>query len=732
MSGIIKIGQEFCVASITITPLLEKIEPCNLNEYASETEITLSIAQLSPKAKVWSEMLPMKLKKFAEQFFDNDQDLFSDFQQSQSHPYVEYNTKAFQLKKFILQGGFSKQCRLRILKKLMSKYYIENGRLKVINSMTINERNKEMLTKLNQMLDRPHDELKRNRQETILMLSQNYIDQESLVFRKLALKDDVDMKSRKWVVEPRKGPAENKFHHSKLLAQEPDALDDFSKQAQLEEAKKLLRTLLSQLRMKKRLKQSKEKLKEQKKIEQIQLHHMEGNNSKNKEEAICIQQSSGLRRLVNYNSVDGCKPGAYRQSDSWRGQFREWLVLIEEDSAGAPSLAFGAAEEQRSARIIICNALQREALVFRVESQNEMEKLVNLLQVSNTILSGLSVSTSAFLSQFRRVQSSIGQKHAFKCIFDSVKFNGDWPEHRHAQTYRYVAKLMQEYDFYFNHQQDPQIFLDKYQFLKSMLICHNKYDEYASYWPLAPLFNVESIIQVLHFKDVGRSIVTTTVFQLKQPYAHLRIAFFKIDVQRLTSQTKSAKIVFALPDIRFLVSEEYSYETCLDKVRLGQMTRQLITKLQLRRSRAYTTLCLNMNQISMNPRKQNYELENYYNHLTGYSPKQDIFPVDKVSTLRAKVKTYRIIHQAVKKVDNQFLILTIKQNLTQESFNVEIYVPATKRHFVAYFYKSELGKLSSAWLTKYLPAKLTSKIDHVQQVLKNQTYAQFVRYIREN
>lgn len=226
----------------------------------------------------------------------------------------------------------------------------------------------------------------------------------------------------------------------------------------------------------------------------------------------------------------------------------------------------------------------------------------------------------------------------------------------------------------------------------------------------------------------------TVVYKTNQLYSQLNNIFIKLDVQPINSRTKSSKLILDISDIQEYIWRDYGSDNCLNELVIYEMVKRLCCTLHYVNTATYSILKIPMDLIVKDPVKYKYDLQNSFDYdiPTGGSNKGSPISAKQKSMLTPVLRAVRVIYQSIKKIGNQYVIISVRMFKYYNHYLLQIYIPKTARLWVCVLHPRDILQFTPQFVNQLIPLSiLGNKLLLKQTIMHHQdNYQMFSHFYR--
>ncbi|KAL4476821.1 hypothetical protein ABPG72_010658 [Tetrahymena utriculariae] len=771
LQAIVKKNKEFYRAVLKIFLVQEQQQEIDV-EKKDGINIVLQLFQCNMKGK-WSDEITLNLFQFIDEFFPSndismlqkpiDEEQLGENQEFQ----LNYNfQKAFNFNKFIYRKGFDVKQAISLQKQLQGKIYIENCKINLIytskykkkikfdkyttnysstglentyeNSQYeiyhriqstqeayVNDNTTSKILSQNTSTYIPHDYNQQNICQFLVPQKRN--QQLDFTAIKETLEQD-DIRELINIIQQKayKPISDNQYYQIKLNLEMPrEKTESFqnttSKQVNfnnlITKSRQSLSLLSRVLKASAKLKQN--ILKVERNVNQTSIDQNNEHISRVNERTLVSQGDVEILEFYNTaKKIDYKKVRLiYQIRNKIQGSMQSMTIQFKKYKP------FQYLDEEELTSIVKIynpiNNYQIDQVV--IKGKDNIEKLINIIQYSQ--------ETKIPVYQLNFLHKNIG-------FFSRVYFGSYIEQNKESHINKFLQKynekdealydLLKNADTFFKEQSYLQLFLTriKLTLISNFLSSHKHEQNFL----LTSYFNSQKVSQYCNIKDLGKTIVQTVVFSTNPMFTTHRSVFICLHLFSKKMRNSYSKLVFTIEDIQHLISKEFTSEICLDKEKIINMVYLLCEKLVYFNTKQFPNFKLPLSNLNKNTKKSKYDL------LNSFDPTPEPLALTKSiltnkTFLTPVLRSQKVIFIGIKKILNQYTLITVRRFDILDYYCIEIYIPKSGRKWFTNMYPSDLWRFNPGFMEDLFPFIFWENPNIVEVIksFKKERYLDFTR-----
>lgn len=98
------------------------------------------------------------------------------------------------------------------------------------------------------------------------------------------------------------------------------------------------------------------------------------------------------------------------------------------------------------------------------------------------------------------------------------------------------------------------------------------------------------------------------------------------------------------------------------------------------------------------------------------------------------LRAVKVIYHAIKKVHNNYVVLSVRRFNFMNYYAIQVYVPRTRRQWVCFIYPSDFNQFESEYMERLFPAAFWQHRPVLEtfETPREKSYAQFCQKYRQD
>ena len=235
---------------------------------------------------------------------------------------------------------------------------------------------------------------------------------------------------------------------------------------------------------------------------------------------------------------------------------------------------------------------------------------------------------------------------------------------------------------------------------------------------------VQRLYKKGNIQGLGDCYVTMSTYQISHESRLGGVKCFRLEIMPFNSKTKLYKFLINSIDLEYYFEIKHSKTDAEQDLKLLDI---ILKKLQLKRQKVYSAIELPISRhVSLPNPDQSYHLRNQLRKVVNTATPDVLTANGKF--LEPKAQDSRVILQKVKRMQGQYLVITIERHRILDQWSISIYNPKSSRRFVTSFYMSDLLNMTPSYLTSVCPTELR---DPTQEQPELSSYLAFCEYYEQ-
>ncbi|EAS05978.2 hypothetical protein TTHERM_00780670 (macronuclear) [Tetrahymena thermophila SB210] len=771
LQAIVKKNKEFYRAVLKIFLVSEQQQEIDI-EKKDGINVVLQLFQCNMKGK-WSDELTLNLFQFIDEFFPSndlnmlqkpvDEEQLGENQEFQ----LNYNfQKAFNFNKFIYRKGFDIKQAISLQKQLQGKIYIENCKINLIYTSKYKKKikfDKNTTNYSSNGLENTYENSQydiNNRAQSVYeiygsddttskIFSQNTSNNIAYDYAKenislfllpqkrnqqldfTAIKENLeqdDIRELLNIIQQKayKPISDNQYYQIKLNLEVPREKSEGTQNAQnkqvnfnnlISKSRQSVSLLSRVLKASAKLKQN--ILKVERNVNQTSIDQNNEHISRVNERTLVSQGDVEILEFYNTaKKIDYKKIRLiYQIRNKQQGSMQSMIIQFKKYKP------FQYLDEEELTSIVkIYNPINNQQIdQVIIKGKENIEKLINIIQYSQ--------ETKIPVYQLNFLNKNIG-------FFSRVYFGSYIEQNKETHINKFLQKynekdealydLLKNADTFFKEQSYLQLFLTriKLTLISNFLSSHKHEQNFL----LTSYFNSQKVSQYCNIKDLGKTIVQTVVYSTNPMFTSHRSVFICLHLFSKKMRNSYSKLVFTIEDIQHLISKEFTSEICLDKEKIINMVYLLCEKLVYFNTKQFPNFKLPLSNLNKNTKKSKYDL------LNSFDPTPEPLALTKSiltnkTFLTPVLRSQKVIFIGIKKILNQYTIITVRRFDILDYYCIEIYIPKSGRKWFTNMYPSDLWRFNPGFMENLFPFIFWENPNIVEVIksFKKERYLDFTR-----
>lgn len=207
-------------------------------------------------------------------------------------------------------------------------------------------------------------------------------------------------------------------------------------------------------------------------------------------------------------------------------------------------------------------------------------------------------------------------------------------------------------------------------------------------------FKKKKFYEAIYIKGIGKAYLKLIYFTAKNIVRTQNInSFLKFEIIPQNKKNKLFKFMISDCDFQYYFNKKIEFNN--PREFLIFINKNIINTVELFKTSLYSKLkipCYNDRIFSLENILKPFQYEDK----------------NLSKLLEKKCDIYQIIHQIICKIENNFVIITVKRNRLLENFQICLYFQSSCRYFSANISKNDFSKLENNYISKIFPYEFTS------------------------